>query len=82
MLFLRLPLCCLDISLDHLSRASQKRYIKSRAPQDHFVKVRTLIKDLLSKLKSDAEAEATQKGFCDKEMSKAINQRDEQQDLI
>jgi predicted nucleic acid-binding Zn-ribbon protein len=56
--------------------------MKVHSPEDHFVKVRTLIKDLLSKLKSDAEAEATQKGFCDKEMSKAINQRDEQQGIV
>ena len=48
--------------------------MKVHSAEDHFVKVRTLIKDLLSKLKADAEAEATQKGFCDKEMSKAINQ--------
>jgi len=45
--------------------------------EDHFVKVRGLIKDLIQKLKDDAAAEATTKGICDKGMSKAIGERDE-----
>merc|ERR1712118_453737 len=40
-------------------------------------KVRGLIKDLIAKLKADAEAEQTQKDFCDEEMKKAIEGRDE-----
>jgi len=43
---------------------------------DHFVKVRGLIKDLISKLKADAKSEATQKGVCDTGMAKAISDRD------
>jgi len=43
---------------------------------DHFVKVRGLIKDLISKLKADATAEATSKGVCDKNMKAAIEKRD------
>merc|ERR1719379_1859786 len=38
---------------------------------DHFVKVRTMIKDMVAKLEADAEAEQTQKGWCDEEMQKA-----------
>jgi DNA repair exonuclease SbcCD ATPase subunit len=45
--------------------------------EDHFVKVRGLIKDLLAKLKADADSEATQKGVCDTGMKKAISHRDE-----
>merc|ERR1712224_726053 len=45
--------------------------------KDHFVKVRGLIKDLIAKLEADAESEASQKEFCDKEMEKAIGDRDE-----
>jgi len=45
--------------------------------EDHFVKVRGLIKDLISKLEADAKSEATQKGICDKGMKKAIGDRDE-----
>merc|ERR1719473_1517039 len=44
--------------------------------EDHFVKVRTMIKDMIAKLEADASAEADQKAWCDKEMTKAMDQRD------
>merc|ERR1719310_2398904 len=44
--------------------------------EDHFVKVRTMIKDMIAKLEADASAEADQKGWCDEEMTKAMDQRD------
>lgn len=45
--------------------------------KDHFVKVRGLIKDLIAKLEADAEAEASQKEFCDKNMKEAVEERDD-----
>jgi len=48
-----------------------------RLKKDHFVKVRQLIKDLISKLKAAAESEATAKEQCDKDMKTAIEKRDE-----
>merc|ERR1719498_454599 len=45
--------------------------------EDHFVKVRTMIKDMVAKLEADAAAEADQKAWCDEEMTKAMDQRDE-----
>merc|ERR1719262_1933457 len=45
--------------------------------KDHFVKVRGIIKDLVKKLEADAEAEATQKEYCDKEMANALSARDD-----
>jgi len=45
---------------------------------DHFVKVRGIIKDLIARLEDDAEGEATQKSFCDTEMKKSIEKRDEE----
>jgi len=45
--------------------------------EDHFVKVRGMIKDLIQKLKDDAAAEADQKGWCDEEMKKSTEARDE-----
>merc|ERR1719409_2189013 len=45
--------------------------------EDHFVKVRTMIKDMIAKLESDADEEASQKGWCDEAMTKAMSQRDE-----
>merc|ERR1719215_1789915 len=51
--------------------------MKVKLMADHFVKVRAIIKDLISKLEDDAEAEATQKGFCDTNMAAAVSDRDE-----
>merc|ERR1719262_1930599 len=50
--------------------------MKVKLMADHFVKVRAIIKDLIQKLEDDAEAEATQKGFCDTNMAAAISDRD------
>jgi len=49
---------------------------------DHFVKVRGLIQDLITRLEAQAEDEATQKSYCDKEMKAAITSRDEQHSVI
>jgi len=54
--------------------------LKVRAADDHFVKVRSIIKDLVAKLESDKLAEAEHKDFCDKAMSAAVTTRDEQQE--
>merc|ERR1719265_2957391 len=40
----------------------------SSAASDPFVKIRGLIEDMIAKLLKEAEEEATQKAFCDKEM--------------
>merc|ERR1719301_436494 len=45
--------------------------------EDHFVKVRGMIKDMVAKLEADAAAEADQKAWCDDEMKKATEARDE-----
>lgn len=52
---------------------------KAGALEDHFVKVRGLIKDIIAKLEGDAAEEEEQKSFCDREMGKSILTRDEQQ---
>jgi len=52
--------------------------VKVRVAEDHFVKVRSIIKDLLDKLASQAAAEKTQKGFCDEQMKETITTRDEE----
>merc|ERR1719313_1344441 len=48
-----------------------------RMKEDHFVKVRGMIKDLVAKLEADAAAEGDQKAWCDSEMEKATSKRDE-----
>jgi hypothetical protein len=45
--------------------------------EDHFVKVRGMIKDMVAKLEADAAAEQDQKGWCDEEMKKATEARDD-----
>merc|ERR1719310_2437718 len=47
-----------------------------RMKEDHFVKVRTMIKDMIAKLENDASEEADQKAWCDEEMTNAMQQRD------
>jgi len=56
--------------------------VKALLKEDHFTNVRALIKDLMAKLKADAKSEATQKNFCDAEMKKAIDNRDNAADNI
>merc|ERR1719214_289450 len=51
--------------------------LMTQMKEDHFVKVRTMIKDMIAKLEADADAEQDQKGWCDEEMTKAMAQRDE-----
>merc|ERR1719160_1953346 len=48
-----------------------------RMKEDHFVKVRGMIKDLVAKPEADASAEADQKAWCDEEMEKSTSKRDE-----
>jgi len=51
--------------------------IKSNMRDDHFVKVRGMVKDLIAKLEADAASEQDQKGWCDEEMKKQTEARDE-----
>merc|ERR1719235_958907 len=47
------------------------------ATSDPFVKIRGLIEDMIAKLLKEAEEEATQKAFCDKEMGASTTSKDE-----
>merc|ERR1719424_485392 len=49
---------------------------KADAAADHFVKVRQIIKDLVSKLEAEAAAEADQKSFCDNAIGENVAGRD------
>jgi len=63
----------------------QARVLKSKVlsalmvqmKEDHFVKVRGMIKDMIAKLQADAAAEGDQKQWCDEEMEKSMTKRDE-----
>merc|ERR1740127_309268 len=54
------------LSQEHKSFAFAQ--LASMANSDPFVKIRGLIEDMIAKLLKEAEEEATQKAFCDKEM--------------
>jgi len=52
------------------------RYSKA-AGEDPFAKVKSLISDMISKLQSDAQSEASHKEYCDKEMGESKAKMDE-----
>jgi len=55
--------------------------VASRVGADPIAKVRTMIEDLLTKLQSQANEEATKKGWCDAEMASNKATREEKSDV-
>merc|ERR1719159_1739976 len=65
-------------------KALQKKFpsyglmqLVSQVGQDPFEKVKGLISDMITKLVNEANAEATQKQFCDEEMKKSTEVKDD-----
>jgi len=65
-----------DAAEDQHSEFLKQAAARVMISTDHFVKVRNLIRDLLTKLTSDAAAEASEKAFCDKQLTKQTGNRD------
>merc|ERR1719386_336700 len=69
--------------VDILKQLSKKHHsfafaqLANMATSDPFVKIRGLIEDMIAKLLKEAEEEATQKAFCDKEMGASKKSQDE-----
>jgi len=59
------------------SRMSSAMKLGAAAGGDVFAKVKGLIVDMIATLESEAEADATQKAYCDKEMSEATAKKDD-----
>merc|ERR1719223_1704076 len=53
------------------SRVQSAIRLGNSAGEDPFAKVKQLVSDMLAKLTKEAEEDATQKAFCDKEMAEA-----------
>merc|ERR1740138_441071 len=47
------------------------------AGEDPFAKIRTLVQDMISKLEAESQSEATEKAYCDDEMSKTAAKKSE-----
>jgi len=61
--------------------ASEFRYGASNG-DDPFVKVKGLIQDMIAQLQAEAEAEATEKAYCDEQMAKTKAKKEELDDDI
>jgi len=59
------------------SRMSSTMRLSAAAGEDPFAKIKGLITDMISTLEAEAEEDATQKAYCDKEMSETNAKRDE-----
>merc|ERR1712156_1356960 len=61
--------------------AAEFRYGASNG-DDPFVKVKGLIEDMIAKLQAEAEAEATEKAYCDEQLAKTQAKKEELDDDI
>jgi hypothetical protein len=64
------------------SRISAVVKYGSKSGDDVFAKVKGLINDLIAKLEKEAEADATEKAYCDEQMSKTETKKSELDDDI
>jgi len=77
-----------DRIVQFLKKLSKKTHsyklmqIASMAASDPFVKIRGLIEDMIAKLVKEAEEEATQQAFCEKEMGASTKAQDEKQTKV
>jgi chromosome segregation ATPase len=59
------------------TRMSSVAHAGSASQEDIFGKVKGLVRDMIEKLEAEAEADATEKGFCDKELAETNAKKDE-----
>merc|ERR1719191_1677210 len=61
------------------SRISSAIRLSAKAGDDPFAKVKGLITDMIAQLTAEAEADATQKAYCDKEMGETNAKKDDKE---
>jgi len=59
------------------SRMTSVANMGARNGEDIFGKVKDLIRDMIEKLESEGESDATEKGFCDKELAESNAKKEE-----
>jgi len=59
------------------SRISSAMRLGAASGEDPFTKIKGLITDMIATLESEAEEDASQKAYCDKEMSEATAKKDD-----
>merc|ERR1719517_151812 len=64
------------------SRIAALMQFGRRNGEDPFAKIKGLIQDMIEKLEKEADAEATEKAYCDEQMAKTEFKRDELNDDI
>jgi hypothetical protein len=64
------------------SRMASAMRLSSSSGSDPFAKVKGLITDMISRLESDAQSDASHKAYCDKETSESTASKDEKRALI
>merc|ERR1719162_2075243 len=60
----------------------RRRLRRALTAPDIFAKVKALIGDMIERLNEEAEKDATEKAFCDKELAEANAKKDERETLI
>merc|ERR1719401_2740815 len=63
-------------------RMAQAMRAGSRNGEDVFAKVKSLIRDMIERLLAEAEADATEKAFCDKEMAETEEKKADKEAAI
>jgi len=64
------------------SRMASAMHLSSVAGDDPFAKVKGLISDMIERLESAGQADATHKGYCDKELSYTLGRKTEKETEI
>jgi chromosome segregation ATPase len=64
------------------SRLTSTARYTSGSQADVFAKIKGLIQDMIEKLEAEAEADATEKAFCDKELAETNQKKDDKTDEI